>query len=88
MIVAYLPKEKVVFESDAYNPGAPGAVTTATGQLAFQKLLASELDRLKIDYTTIVSGHPPGDQRDASKQDLMTAIGRGAAAAPAPAPAR
>jgi glyoxylase-like metal-dependent hydrolase (beta-lactamase superfamily II) len=87
MIIAYLPKEKVIFESDAYNPGAPGAVTNPTnnaGQLAFQKLLASELDRLKIDYTTIVSGHPPGDQRDATKQDLMVAIGKApAAAAPA-----
>jgi glyoxylase-like metal-dependent hydrolase (beta-lactamase superfamily II) len=89
MMVVYLPKEKVIFESDAYNPGAPGAVTTGTGQLAFQKLLASELDRLKLDYTTIVSGHPPGDQRDATKQDLMVAIGKTPAAAPAPAaPAR
>jgi hypothetical protein len=40
------------------------------------------LDRLKIDYTTIVTGHPPGDQRDATKQDLMAAIGK-APAAPA-----
>jgi hypothetical protein len=84
MFVAYLPKAKVIFESDAYNPGAPGAVTNPTanaGQLAFQKLLASEADRLKLDYTTIVSGHPPGDQRDATKQDLMTAIGKAPAAA-------
>jgi glyoxylase-like metal-dependent hydrolase (beta-lactamase superfamily II) len=88
MVVVYLPKEKVIYESDAYNPGAPGAVTTGTGQLAFQKLLASELDRLKIDYTTIVSGHAPGGGggRDATKQDLMVAIGR--VPPPAPAPAR
>ena len=66
MMVIYLPKEKVIFEADAYNPGAVGAVTNPTangGQLAFQKLLASELDRLKIDYTTIVSGHAPGGGR-------------------------
>jgi glyoxylase-like metal-dependent hydrolase (beta-lactamase superfamily II) len=88
MIIVYLPKEKVIFESDAFNPGAPGAVTNPTangGQLAFQKLLASEADRLKLDYNTIVSGHPPGDQRDATKQDLMVAIGKAPAAAPAPA---
>jgi glyoxylase-like metal-dependent hydrolase (beta-lactamase superfamily II) len=87
MIVAYVPKAKVVYESDAYNPGAVGAVTNPTtngGQLAFQKLLASELDRLKLDYTTIVSGHAPagGGDRDATKQDLMVAIGR----TPPPAP--
>ena len=92
MIIAYLPKEKVIFESDAYNPGAPGAVTNPTanaGQLAFQKLLVAETDRLKLDYNTIVSGHPPGDQRDATKQELLVAIGKATAAAPAaPAPAR
>ena len=84
MVVVYVPKAKAIFESDAYNPGAAGAVTTGTGQLAFQKLLASELDRLKIDYETIVAGHT----RNATKQDLMVAIGRvppPAAAAPAPA---
>jgi len=82
MTIIYVPKAKAVFESDAYNPGAPGAVTTGSGQLAFQKLLASELDRLKIDYDKFVSGH--GIQgRDATKQDLMVAIGK----APAPAAA-
>ena len=90
MVIVYIPKAKAIFESDAYNPGAVGAVTTGTGQLAFQKLLASELDRLKIDYTTIVSGHAPGGGggRNATKTDLMVAIGRQpppAGAAPAPA---
>ena len=93
MLVVYVPKAKAIFESDAYNPGAVGAVTNAQtngGQLAFQKLLAAELDRLKLDYTTIVSGHAPGGGggRDASKTDLMVAIGKQpppAGAAPAPA---
>jgi len=76
MIVAYLPKIKAIFESDAYNPGAAGAVTTGAGQLAFQKLLASELDRLKVDYTLIVSGHPPNPDHDVTKADLMKAIGK------------
>jgi glyoxylase-like metal-dependent hydrolase (beta-lactamase superfamily II) len=91
MVVVYLPKEKIIFESDAYNPAPAGlAATNPTangGQLAFQKLLAAELDRLKLDYETIVAGHT----REATKQDLMVAIGRvpppppaaGAPAAPA-----
>jgi glyoxylase-like metal-dependent hydrolase (beta-lactamase superfamily II) len=76
MVVVYLPKERVIYEADAYNPGAVGAVTTGTGQLAFQKLLANEMDRLKIDYATIVSGHAPPGGRDATKEDLMVAIGK------------
>ena len=91
MMVIYVPKAKAVFESDAWNPGASGAVTTGSGQKAFQALLASELDRLKIDYDKVVSGH--GIQgRDATKQDLMIASGKvpppAAPAAPAAAPAR
>lgn len=84
MMVIYVPKAKVLYQADAYNPAAQsGAVTSATtngGQLAFQKLLASELDRLKIvDYETIVAGHT----REASKQDLLVAIGK---LPPPPAP--
>ncbi|HEX4999690.1 MAG TPA: MBL fold metallo-hydrolase [Terriglobia bacterium] len=77
MMVVYLPREKIVFQSDAYNPGNPGAPTTGTGQLAFQKLLASELDRLKLDYNLLVAAHQPSSgDRDVTKQDLFTAIGR------------
>ena len=77
MLVAYLPKIKTIVEADAYNPGAAGAVTTGTGQAAFQKLLASEMDRLKVDYNLIISGHAPaGGERDVTKADLMKAIGK------------
>jgi glyoxylase-like metal-dependent hydrolase (beta-lactamase superfamily II) len=76
MLIAYLPKIKTIVEADAYNPGAAGAVTTGTGQAAFQKLLASEMDRLKVDYNLIVSGHAPNPDREVTKADLMKAIGK------------
>jgi len=76
MLIAYMPKIKTIFEADAYNPGAAGAVTTGTGQAAFQKLLASEMDRLKVDYSLIVSGHPPNPDHEVTKADLMKAIGK------------
>jgi glyoxylase-like metal-dependent hydrolase (beta-lactamase superfamily II) len=77
MLVAYMPKIKTIFQADAYNPaGAAGAVTTGTGQAAFQKLLASEMDRLKVDYNLIVSGHAPNPDREVTKADLMKAIGK------------
>jgi glyoxylase-like metal-dependent hydrolase (beta-lactamase superfamily II) len=76
MLVAYMPKIKTIFEADAFNPVASGAVTTGTGQAAFQKLLASEMDRLKVDYNLIVSGHAPNPDHDVTKADLMKAIGK------------
>ena len=79
MLIAYLPKIKTIVEADAYNPGAAGAVTgpNNSGQAAFQKLLASEMDRLKVDYNFIISGHAPaGGERDVTKADLMKAIGK------------
>jgi glyoxylase-like metal-dependent hydrolase (beta-lactamase superfamily II) len=79
MLVAYLPKVKTIVEADAYNPGAAGAVTgpNNSGQAAFQKLLASEMDRLMVDYNFIISGHAPaGGERDVTKADLMKAIGK------------
>jgi glyoxylase-like metal-dependent hydrolase (beta-lactamase superfamily II) len=75
MMVVYLPKAKAVYQADAWNPVAPNTLTAGLGQRAFQKLLANELDRLKLDYTIVVSGHAPNDGRDASKQDLMVASG-------------
>jgi glyoxylase-like metal-dependent hydrolase (beta-lactamase superfamily II) len=80
MLVAYLPKIKTIVEGDAYNPGAPGAVLGAnnSGQAAFQKLLASEMDRLKINYDLIVSIHAPGGgDRDVTKADLLKSFGKG-----------
>ena len=77
MLVAYMPKIKTIFEADAYNPGGQaGAVTTGTGQAAFQRLLASEMDRLKVDYNFIVSGHAPNPDREVTKDDLVKAGGK------------
>jgi hypothetical protein len=34
------------------------------------------MDRLKVDYKLIVSGHAPNPDRDVTKDDLMKAIGK------------
>jgi len=77
IIVAYLPKAKIVVEADAFNAPAPNAPAPQTIN-GFEKLLASELDRLKIDYSTIIPVHQPaGGDRDVMKTDLLKNIGRG-----------
>jgi len=76
IIVAYLPALKTVIEADAFNAPAPNAPAPQTVN-GFEKFLASELDRLKIDYTTIIPVHQPaGGDRDITKADLFRNIGR------------
>jgi glyoxylase-like metal-dependent hydrolase (beta-lactamase superfamily II) len=54
MLVAYLPKEKVLFVSDLYSPGTPVAQgDQMTNAFAFYK----SLDAAKISVDRIVGGH-------------------------------
>ena len=76
MIVAYLPKIKTVVEADAFNAPAANAPPPQTIN-GLEKLLASELDRLKIDYTTLIPIHQPNPDREIMKADLLKNIGKG-----------
>jgi glyoxylase-like metal-dependent hydrolase (beta-lactamase superfamily II) len=76
MIVAYLPKIKTVVEADAFNAPAANAPPPQTIN-GLEKLLASELDRLKIDYTTLIPIHQPNPDREITKADLLKNIGKG-----------
>ena len=42
-----------------------------------ERLFASELDRLKIDYTTLIPVHQPNPDREITKTDLLKNIGKG-----------
>jgi glyoxylase-like metal-dependent hydrolase (beta-lactamase superfamily II) len=76
MIVAYLPKIKTVVEADAFNAPAANAPPPQTIN-GLEKLFASELDRLKIDYTTLIPIHQPNPDREIAKADLLKNIGKG-----------
>ena len=76
MIVAYLPKIKTVIEADAFNAPAANAPPPQTIN-GLEKLFAAELDRLKLDYTTIIPIHQPNPDRDITKADLLKNIGKG-----------
>jgi glyoxylase-like metal-dependent hydrolase (beta-lactamase superfamily II) len=76
MIVAYLPKIKTVIEADAFNAPAANAPPPQTIN-GLEKLFAAELDRLKIDYTTIIPVHQPNPDREITKGDLLKNIGKG-----------
>jgi glyoxylase-like metal-dependent hydrolase (beta-lactamase superfamily II) len=77
MMIVYLPKIKMVFESDAYNAGAPDAPARTAAEVdGFEKLFASEMDRLKIDYTHIIPVHQPNPDREVTKLEFMKRVGR------------
>jgi glyoxylase-like metal-dependent hydrolase (beta-lactamase superfamily II) len=84
MLIAYLPKEKVLIEADLFTPPA---VTTAAPAAApaggaaapappppspYTLALVDTLDKLKLDYDTILPIHG----RLVKKEDLMKAVGR------------
>lgn len=57
MLIAYLPKEKIVIEADMYNPPAAGA--QAPPPSASAKTFLNNMQRLKLDISTIVPIHGP-----------------------------
>ena len=55
MLIAYLPKEKLVVEADLYTPPAQGAPVPAPN--ASNRTFRQTLERLKLDVGTIVPLH-------------------------------
>ncbi len=65
MLLAYLPKEKILFTADfgAPPPGQPVSPSIAT--------LMANLDAKAIDFERHVTVHPPNPDRVLTKQDLF-----------------
>jgi len=57
MLLAYLPKEKIVIEADLYDPPAPGAPLPAP--TAANRSLYTHIQRLGLDVATIAPIHGP-----------------------------
>jgi glyoxylase-like metal-dependent hydrolase (beta-lactamase superfamily II) len=55
MLIAYLPKEKMVIEADMYTPAAAGAAPTPP--TASAKTFLNNVRRLKLDIATLVPIH-------------------------------
>jgi glyoxylase-like metal-dependent hydrolase (beta-lactamase superfamily II) len=57
MLIAYLPKEKIVIEADMYN--TPPAGTPAPSPTAAAKTFLNNVRRLKLDISTLAPIHGP-----------------------------
>lgn len=73
MIVAYLPKEKILVEADAYTPAPANTPPPATPN-PFSVELFNHIQRLRLDVAQIAALHGP---RLVSFTDFRMAIGRG-----------
>jgi glyoxylase-like metal-dependent hydrolase (beta-lactamase superfamily II) len=71
MLIAYLPREKIVIEADEFTAGAASVATPPVAN-PFAAALVDNLDRLKLDYEIILGLHG----RQAAKMELLKAAGR------------
>jgi glyoxylase-like metal-dependent hydrolase (beta-lactamase superfamily II) len=76
LILAYLPKEKILVEADAYNPPAQPNAPVPMPVSPYTDNLIATMDRLKLDVETIVPIHLPADGRKVTRAELMRMAGR------------
>jgi len=76
MLVAYLPKEKVLLEADGFNP-PPQPVTQKPAAISpYTASLEDNIERLKLDVERIIPVHYPAGDRKVMKAELLTAVGK------------
>jgi glyoxylase-like metal-dependent hydrolase (beta-lactamase superfamily II) len=75
ILLAFLPKEKILIEVDVYTPAAAIAPTAGSAAAANPNTanLADNVERLRLDFEKILPLHGPGA---ASRADLYAAIGK------------
>ena len=78
MLIAYLPKEKILFTAD-FNPPQPGQPVSPS-----IATLVQNIERLQLDFDRHVTVHAPNPDRPMSKADLLalTKEGRGGLSSP------
>jgi len=77
MLLAYLPKEKILLEADGFNPPAQQATQTPASISPYNQNLVATIERLKLDVQRIIPVHLPGDNRKVTMQELLRTIGKG-----------
>lgn len=76
IIVAYLPKLRILIEADAYNPPADPAAPMPMPPSPYTVNLLENIERLRLDPARIIAVHYPADGRVVTKEELMKAAGR------------
>ena len=92
IVMAFLPKEKILVEADMYTPPAPAAAAAAAAAPVPPNAVAllTDLETLRLDFDTILPLHGPGK---ATRHDLYAFVRKpyievSAIPLPAPPPGR
>src|SRR4029077_12936136 len=72
MLIAYLPKEKILFNADLYSPPTQGAQPTPP--TASMRTLDQNIRRLKLD----VAQHVPAHGRVGTQEEFLKIVGSAA----------
>ena len=72
MMVAYLPKEKILAEPDAFSPPAKPGIPLVVTAVPFAKALHANIQRLKLDVQVIAPFH---GNRKSDMAELASAAG-------------
>jgi glyoxylase-like metal-dependent hydrolase (beta-lactamase superfamily II) len=77
LIVAYLPKEKVLLQGDGWNPpGEADAAPSPLNNTVYNKNLQDNIQRLKLTVETMVPVHYPPNNRTVTMAEFTRAVGR------------
>ena len=68
MLIAYLPREKILFTAD-FNMPAPGQPVNPS-----IPTLIANIERLHLDFDRYVTVHPPNPDRPLTRADLMALV--------------
>jgi glyoxylase-like metal-dependent hydrolase (beta-lactamase superfamily II) len=75
LLVVYLPKEKILFEADAYNPPPQPPVSAPTTISPYTANLAQTIERLNLDVQRIIPVHYAADNRSVSVEEFRKMAG-------------
>ncbi len=74
LLVAYLPKEKILVEADAFNPPADKNAPVAQPASPYNLNLAASIKRLSLSVDRIIPIHYPADNRRVDIAELNRAV--------------
>jgi len=76
MLVVYLPKERILGFADMFNAPPANDPVPNPPVVGTQVFMANVVDRLKLDFDTVVSVHAPNPDRNYSRAEILKSLGR------------